>query len=49
MLKVFRNNSGVTMIEYALIASIVSVASLTVLNTLGTSLRDIFSTIAGQL
>jgi len=41
--------SGVTAIEYALIASLVSVVSLTVLATVGTNLSTVFQSIATKL
>lgn len=40
-----KNESGATAIEYALIASIVSIAIATVVVTLGDTLRDTFQNI----
>jgi pilus assembly protein Flp/PilA len=41
--------SGVTAIEYGLIAALVAVAIITAVTTLGTNLSDTFNTIAGKL
>ena len=43
------NESGATAIEYALIASLIAVALVTVLTNLGTSLSTEFSEISGVL
>jgi len=40
---------GATAIEYGLIAAGISVAIITVVNTLGTSLNTTFSSISSQL
>lgn len=45
----FADESGVTMIEYGLIAALVAVAAVTVLTTLGTDLQTLFSTIGKDL
>jgi pilus assembly protein Flp/PilA len=43
------NESGATAIEYALIASLIAVALVTVLTSLGTRLSTEFSEISGVL
>jgi pilus assembly protein Flp/PilA len=43
------DKSGVTAIEYALIAALIAVAAITAFTLVGTSLSTTFSTIAGQL
>lgn len=50
MLKAFlTDDSGATMIEYGLIAALVSVAAIAALTLLGSSLQSIFSTVASIL
>ena len=44
-----KSQKGVTMIEYALIASLVAVAAITALGLLGTQLGLIFEYIKGKL
>ena len=41
-----RNEDGVTAIEYALIASLIALAIITTVKSLGTTLGSVFSTIA---
>ena len=43
------NESGATAIEYALIASLIAVALVTILNTLGTRLSQEFSEVSSAL
>jgi pilus assembly protein Flp/PilA len=43
------NQSGVTAIEYALIAALIAVAAIAAFSLVGTNLSTTFSTIAGQL
>ena len=43
------DKSGVTAIEYALIAALIAVAAIAAFTLVGTSLSSTFSTIAGQL
>ena len=50
MLKSFLiDESGATMIEYGLIAALVSIAAITALTLLGTSLKNIFSNVSSIL
>ena len=44
-----KDESGVTAIEYGLIAAGIGVAILTVVNTVGGSLKSIFTTVANDL
>lgn len=46
---VLRDESGATAIEYGLIASLVSVAAIAALSEMGSSLREMFSFVAGEL
>jgi pilus assembly protein Flp/PilA len=43
------DQSGVTAIEYALIAALIAVAAISAFSLVGTNLSTTFSTIAGQL
>ena len=43
------DQSGVTAIEYGLIAALIAVAAVTVMGTVGTNLSSTFSTVAGSL
>jgi len=45
----FQDQSGATAIEYGLIAAGISVAIITVVNSLGTQLKSTFTTITTQL
>jgi len=47
--KFFSDESGATAIEYGLIAALVSVAAITALQTMGSSLDTIFNYVAGIL
>jgi pilus assembly protein Flp/PilA len=47
--RLLRDQSGVTAIEYALIASLIGVAAATILGTVGTNLSTTFSTVATSL
>lgn len=53
MLRTFKNlmqdESGATAIEYGLIAALVSVAAITALQAMGTSLKDIFGIVSTEL
>ena len=44
-----KNDSGATAIEYGLIAAGISVAIIAVVNTLGSTLNDKFTSISTQL
>ena len=44
-----RNESGATAIEYGLIAAGISVAIITVVGTLGSSLNTVFTSVAAAL
>jgi pilus assembly protein Flp/PilA len=43
------NQSGVTAIEYALIAALIAVAAIAAFTLVGTNLSTVFSTIASQV
>ena len=45
----FKDESGATMIEYGLVAALVSVAAIIALQLLGTQLQVIFNTVSGYL
>jgi pilus assembly protein Flp/PilA len=47
--RLLRDENGVTAIEYGLIASLIAVAVLTVMGTVGTNLSSTFSTVASSL
>ena len=47
--RLFESESGVTAIEYALIASLIAVAGVTAMGTIGTSLTTTFSKVASSL
>ncbi len=47
--KFSRDESGATAIEYALIATIISMAALASMNTLGDSLSNLFTSISGRI
>lgn len=49
MLKVLKDDSGATAIEYGLIAALVSVAAIAALTTMGSSLRAMFETVSNAL
>ena len=46
---VLRNESGVTAIEYGLIAALIALVSVGVMGSVGTNLSSTFTTVAGQL
>ena len=43
------DESGVTAIEYGLIAALIAVAAVTILGTVGTNLTTVFSKVATKL
>ncbi|RME68957.1 MAG: Flp family type IVb pilin [Alphaproteobacteria bacterium] len=45
----FKSEDGATAIEYGLIAALVSIAAVTALTSLGTSLSATFTTVASSL
>lgn len=47
--KLYADESGATAIEYGLIAALVSVAAVTALTSLGSSLDSMFTAVSGQL
>lgn len=48
-ISIVRDWSGVTAIEYALIAALIAVAAITAFTLVGTSLSSTFSFVASQL
>jgi pilus assembly protein Flp/PilA len=44
-----QDESGATAIEYGLIASLIAIAAVTVIGSVGTNLSSTFNTIAGNL
>lgn len=44
-----RDSTGVTAVEYGLIAGLISVAIIAIITTLGTDLTNIFNSISGGL
>jgi pilus assembly protein Flp/PilA len=49
MLRMLKDESGATAIEYGLIAALISVVIITVLTTIGTSLNTKFEAVATAL
>ena len=49
MTRFAKDESGATAIEYGLIAAGISVAIITVVNTLGTQIKSTFTNISSQL
>ncbi len=47
--KIYADESGATAIEYGLIAALVSVAAITALQQMGSSLNDMFTTVSTAL
>jgi len=47
--KLIKDESGVTAIEYGLIAALIAVAAVTVMTTVGTNLSSTFSKVAASL
>jgi pilus assembly protein Flp/PilA len=47
--RLVRDESGVTAIEYALIASLIAVAAVAVIGTVGTNVSGTFSKVAASL
>jgi pilus assembly protein Flp/PilA len=49
IMKLVKDESGVTAIEYALIAALIAVAAITAFTLVGTNLSNTFTTIANKL
>ena len=49
LMKIVKDQSGVTAIEYALIAALIAVAAITAFTLVGTNLSNTFTTIANKL
>jgi pilus assembly protein Flp/PilA len=47
--KFFQNESGATAIEYALIASLIAVAIITAVQTVGTDVSGVFNAVGSKL
>jgi pilus assembly protein Flp/PilA len=47
--KLIKDESGVTAIEYGLIAALIAVAAVTIMGTVGTNLSITFSKVAASL
>jgi pilus assembly protein Flp/PilA len=47
--RLLKNESGVTAIEYGLIAALIAVAAIVAMNTVGGNLSTTFNTIASSL
>lgn len=45
----FRDNRGTTLLEYAMVASLVAIASITILATLGRSVSKEFSKVNAEM
>ena len=49
LMKLFRDQNGATAIEYALVASLVSVAAISFIASIGTSVSASFESVASAL
>lgn len=49
MIRLFKDESGATAIEYGLIASLISVAAIAAMTALGTQLSTVFTTVQSSL
>jgi pilus assembly protein Flp/PilA len=47
--RLIRDETGVTAIEYGLIAALIAIAAVTIMGTVGTNLTGIFSQVAASL
>jgi pilus assembly protein Flp/PilA len=47
--KLLADNSGVTAVEYGLIAALIAVAAVTILTNVGTNLTGVFSKVGSKL
>lgn len=49
LLRLLSDDTGVTAIEYGLIAALISIAAVTVMSTVGTNISSVFNTVANDL
>jgi pilus assembly protein Flp/PilA len=49
LISLFKNQGGVTAIEYSLIAALIAVAAVASMTTIGASISTTFSAVAGKL
>lgn len=49
LVRLMKNEDGVTAIEYGLIAALIAVAAVVVMGQVGTNLSSTFNTVAGDL
>jgi pilus assembly protein Flp/PilA len=49
LLKLFRDESGATAIEYGLIAALIAVAIIAIVTTVGTDLLNVFTSVSTGL
>ena len=49
LVRLMRNETGATAIEYGLIAALISIAAVAVMSTVGTNLSSVFNTVATDL
>jgi pilus assembly protein Flp/PilA len=49
LMKLFKNESGATAIEYGLIAALIAVVIITAVGTVGTNLTTTFTTIGNKI
>ncbi|MBV8132451.1 MAG: Flp family type IVb pilin [Alphaproteobacteria bacterium] len=47
--KLINDESGVTAVEYGLIAALIAIAAVTIMGTTGTNLSSTFGKVAGKL
>jgi pilus assembly protein Flp/PilA len=47
--RLLRDHEGVTAIEYALVAALISIAAVALMGTIGTSLSTTYSNVASEL
>ena len=49
IIRLIKDENGVSAIEYGLIASLIAIAAIAVMQTVGTNLSSTFSTVASSL
>lgn len=49
IINAIKNDEGVTLIEYGLIAALIAVALAAILGTVGTNLNTLFTTVSTQI